>query len=420
MVHKVSSNSVGIKYVRHLAEGRKRRRGGSAVVLVVLAAVILSSLGVGLLRIGLSSRIYATRTARDIEARCAADAGLAKAVHAMNEKLKVKPWSDSGLPAETGQALPNCDAMFSYDVTVDSGNYTVASVGSSAEALRNTTSILRLKGLFEGAIVTQGPLILKPGMLVDGYNSSDPSDTDVDLQIATTSTAADQVVLNMGVTIDGDVFVGVDGDPSTVIKDLGGSTGYRSCLTEEIEFPAVTLPGYTSPDTIIEAKGTPVTIGPADSGRYTGISLKRTNEVGSLEVAGGDVVLYVTGDIDMGQDCEIIIADGASLTVYIDGDISADNNSGFNNLTQIPGNLKIYGTGTDQNFDIKAKSDVFGAVYAPNADITVMANGDVYGSVVANSFEMKAGGNFYYDEALSQVTVDDEGVRFIVKRWTEQ
>jgi choice-of-anchor A domain-containing protein len=100
--------------------------------------------------------------------------------------------------------------------------------------------------------------------------------------------------------------------------------------------------------------------------------------------------------------------------------VVAGNNSGFNNLTKVPANLTVYGTGTAQTWDIKSKSDVFGAVYAPNADITIMANGDVCGAVVANSFEMKAGGNFYYDEALSQVTVDDEGVRFIVKRWSEQ
>jgi cytoskeletal protein CcmA (bactofilin family) len=390
------------------------------VVLVVLAAVILSALGVGLLRIGLSSRIYATRTASDITARCAADAGVAKAVFEMNEKLKVKPWTDSGLPSETDQALPNCEASFSYDVTIDSGNYTVASIGSSAEALRGINSILRLKGLFEGAIVTQGPLILKPGMLVDGYNSSDPGDTDVDLKIATTSTVADQVVLNMGVTVNGSVFVGMDGDPSAVIKDLGGSTGYRSSLTEEIEFPAVTLPGYMGPDTDIEAKGATVTIGPADSGRYDDIDLKRTGAPGVLEIAGGHVVLHITGNVGMGQDCEIIVNNGASLTLYIDGNVVAGNNSGFNNLTKVPANLTVYGTGSSQGWDIKSKSDVFGAVYAPNADVTIMANGDVYGSIVAKSFEMKAGGNFYYDEALSQVTVDDEGVRFVVKRWSEQ
>ncbi len=58
-------------------------------------------------------------------------------------------------------------------------------------------------------------------------------------------------------------------------------------------------------------------------------------------------------------------------------------------------------------------------VYAHNADIHFYAKGDIYGAFVADNFEFKAGGNFYYDEALRDVTVHDYGVRFTVKRWNE-
>lgn len=53
--------------------------------------MILLAMSVGLLSLGLNSRIYSMRTASDIAARCAADAGLTMAVFEMNEKLKVKP-----------------------------------------------------------------------------------------------------------------------------------------------------------------------------------------------------------------------------------------------------------------------------------------------------------------------------------------
>jgi len=39
--------------------------------------------------------------------------------------------------------------------------------------------------------------------------------------------------------------------------------------------------------------------------------------------------------------------------------------------------------------------------------------------VVADNFELKAGGNYHYDEALRKVEIDDEGARFVVKRWHE-
>jgi len=80
----------------------------------------------------------------------------------------------------------------------------------------------------------------------------------------------------------------------------------------------------------------------------------------------------------------------------------------------------LYGTAeSTQYFDIKAKSTWSGTIYAPNADIDLYAKGDFYGSVVADNLELKAGGNFHYDEALREVEVEDEGVRFVVERWYE-
>ena len=68
---------------------------------------------------------------------------------------------------------------------------------------------------------------------------------------------------------------------------------------------------------------------------------------------------------------------------------------------------------------IKSQSDFSGVVYAPNADIVVMAMGDVYGSFIGNDFERKQGGNFYYDEALKDIRINDVGVRFVLDQWSE-
>jgi hypothetical protein len=396
------------------------KRAGSALVLVLLAATLLMAMGVGTLSLGLRGRILAARDADQVEARCAADAGLSKAVFEMNQTLGAG-WNGSFLPTGTDQTLPNSDATFSYSTSGSlAGGYIVQSTGNSNGSVKTVNATLRLQGLFESAILTQGSLILKSGTVIDGYNSGDPSVTDVEAKIATTSTLADQIVLNNGVIVNGPVFAGVDGDPALVIKDLGGTYDYPATITQEVDFPPITIPTLANMGTDISVMGATLTIGPADSGQYTAIKLKRTNQPAVLEIDGGDVELHITGDVSLGQDCEIVVQPGASLTLYLDGDMVAANNSGFNNLTQVASNLIIYGTSTgSQSFDIKAKSDVFGVVYAPNADVDVYAIGDVYGSIVANSFEFKAGGNFFYDEALKDVTVDDQGVSFIVTRWSE-
>ena len=96
------------------------------------------------------------------------------------------------------------------------------------------------------------------------------------------------------------------------------------------------------------------------------------------------------------------------------------NSAGFLNENSSPKTLKIFATGDDlQSFELKAKSSVFGVVYAPNADVELYPKAVIYGAISANNISIKSGGAFYYDEALRDVSPDDEGARFVIERWWE-
>ena len=107
------------------------------------------------------------------------------------------------------------------------------------------------------------------------------------------------------------------------------------------------------------------------------------------------------------------------MTLYVDGNFISGNSAGINNETEIPGNLALYGTGQNQKFELKAKTDWYGVVYAPDADIIVKAKSNVYGSFVGNSLVNKSEGTIYHDISLRKAGIDDFGVRFIVDQWTE-
>jgi hypothetical protein len=404
----------------------------------MFAVVILFTMGTGLLALGLNSRIFSIRSASAIKARTAADAGLTRAMFEMNEQLRLKKLNKHILPHAAETDLPNCDATFSYTVMPDiSGSgYIIESTGESGKATKMVYTTIELQGVFESAILTKQGLILKSGTVVDGYNSMDPLDDDIDVDIGTQSTLNDSVVLNMGVVVNGDVFAGTGSDLDAVIKDLGATTGDRYTAAPR-PLPQVTAPALPVMGAI-EATGQTVTIAPADSGTYAEIYLRQLVVYKSgktsgkvidkipavLEVGGGDVVLHVTGDIQLENSCDIVIKDGSTLTIYIDGNIHCRLGSSINteNPPEKAETLQIYATGQDtQFFDIKAKSDFTGVIYAPNADVDLYAQGDVYGSIVADSFEFKAGGNYYYDEALKEVSANDydKGVRFVIKRWHE-
>ena len=399
----------------------KSKRRGSAITLAVVVVVIFLAMGTGLLSMGLNSRTFSLRTTSDITARCAADTGLTMALYQMNEKLQVKPWSSSSLPSAKETSLLYCDATYTYNVAGDLANgFIMMSVGRADNAERTVYATIGLKGLFEHAILTKGSLVLKSNTVVDGYNSADPFDTDFNVDIGTQSTADSMVVLNSGVIVKGDVLVGLGGNPDTVIKDLGAKTGDQRGGTENDPLPQITPPSLIDTGLDITAKSKTITFTPADSGQYGNISLASSVLPGILEIVG-DVVLHITGDINLGNKCEIIVKDNSSLTIYIDGDIISGNGSsiGTENPTKDATTLQLYGTGESQTFDIKAKNDWTGVIYAPNADIDLYANGDVYGSIVADSFEFKNGGNYYYDEALREVSMEDEGVSFVIERWYE-
>jgi hypothetical protein len=387
---------------------------------MVVAVILLTLTGMALLNLGLQTRISAIRTAKGIQARWSADAGLIKAVVEMNKKLSAKTWSDTSMPAVTNEVLFQSEQSFSYQVDKDGGgNYTVTSTGMAGPAIKRVYATMRLKGLFDSAILVKDRISLMPNTLVAGYNSQDATDTDFDLKIGTTSTAADRIPIGPGTVVEADVFVGVGGDPKTVIGAGGTITGQKYTLHEELDFPVITPPSLPYIGTALSSTSATITLDPTESGTYTGISLSQT---GIVEIKGGDVVLYITGNINMGNGCEVIVRPGSSLTLYVDGNISADNSVGFNNQAGNVRDFQLFATGTSvQLFNMKAKSSIFGTIYAPDVDITLYPSAEMRGAIVGKNVTFKSGSVFYYDEALrDNVSIDDVGARFIVKRWREE
>ncbi len=402
------------------------KKPGFAVPMAVITVMLLFVMGVSLLGLGFSNRVYSVRNISDMTARCAADSGLIMALFEMNEKLKVTPWNGESLPEAKAFSLPYCNAVCSYTVSGDlGGGYIIKAAGESGHAKRTVIATVKLKGLYDNALLTSQNLILKAGTKVIGYNSADPLDTCTDADIASQSCLDSSILLNMGVVVDGDVRVGVTGNPETGIKDLGAKiTGIKHSMTEEEPLADITIPtSLPAMGSTISSKGKTVTLTPTESGTYSGIDLKTDKQPGVVEIKGGHVELHITGDIELGQSCEIVVKDGSSLTLYVDGDIHCRENSGINteNSSKNSQTLTLYGTSDNtQTFDLKAKSEWVGVIYAPNADVDLYAGGDAYGAVVAGSFEFKAGGNYYYDRALKKVSIEDEGVRFVVNRWQEE
>ena len=408
---------------RHRKHCFQPHRGGFVLGLVAVGLIILLVTGAGLVSLGMHRRGLGVRSVSEIAARSAADAGLTKALLILNKQLELKTLDDSSLPQVTNDLLPDFEASFSYHVVKDNDEnvYTLESIGTYGLTQRTVNSTLALKGLFENAIFVENDITLKNGTIVVAYNldADEP-----DLAIGTNSTDAGAITTRMGVTIDGDIIVGVDGDPTTVIdsKFEAAITGDTYAEPMEFEMPSVTVPQYLldlpSGGTIIGS----TTI--SSSAKYDCIDL--TGSVSSdIVTIDAPVELYVIGDIRIGFGDELRIVDvntnpDASLTLYLGGNLIIDYGGLINNLSKDTHKLTIYGLDTCTNIDFKNSGTFYGAIYAPNADVRLHNSVQMYGAVVSNSFIQDVNADFYYDASLRIVEPTDIGVRFVITRWYEQ
>ncbi|HLP24974.1 MAG TPA: collagen-binding domain-containing protein, partial [Acidobacteriota bacterium] len=137
----------------------------------------------------------------------------------------------------------------------------------------------------------------------------------------------------------------------------------------------------------------------------------------------GDVTLVLTGGpgtrtIDLTGQASIIITANSSLTIYSEGDMLIGGNGLANNNTR-PSTCLIFGTNTragGQRIQIVGNGSLTAALYAPNADITINGNGNIYGGAVGNTITLTGEADFHYDESLENL---DRGLPFRADEWRE-
>jgi Tfp pilus assembly protein PilX len=184
---------------------------------------------------------------------------------------------------------------------------------------------------------------------------------------------------------------------------------------------AADLPPITAP-----IDGTPIatvgetlgTAGVATKWRVPSISLNGSKTLTIL----GDVTLILTAStgtaLSVTGEASIIVPDGSSLTVYIEGDCRIAGN-GLGNGNRRPGTCQIWGTSTSaagQRFQVAGNGALKAVIYAPNADVMINGNGDIMGAVVARDVTFTGNASFHYDESLVN---PGENTPFGITRWRD-
>lgn len=136
-------------------------------------------------------------------------------------------------------------------------------------------------------------------------------------------------------------------------------------------------------------------------------------------VTGQDVTLYLPNGLQMAGNSQIIIAPGASVKVYVGGDVKLAGNGVFN-YTLDASHFELFGLPSNNSIAISGNAAFTGVIYAPDAALTMNGGGnntyDVVGAIVAQTANMHGHFQFHYDEALGRAKILS---KYSVASWRE-
>jgi hypothetical protein len=395
-----------------------QKNSGSVLALMVMLTLLLTLTSLALAGLAQQARLRSVKKTAQIAARFAADAGIERTVYRMNADLQAGTWTLNEVPTYTNEQLAACNADYTvtFDGSLQSG-YRITSVGKSGRASHTVRVLVELRSPFseDFAVLTRNFLNMKNKSTISGYDSGDLSQTNVPVAVGTLSKKDGSINIKNAAVIEGDVYVGPDSDPDKVIsmKNRSSITGEIFVMPTPKNLPVVTAPDFIGSKGKISGKN--ITLTTADSGKYTQINISNKGKL----LIDGDLVLYVTGDVSLDNSAELNVKNGSTLKLYFDSDIDLKNGAEIANDSKIPSSVQLFGTGVNQTINLKNSSDLYGVIYAPDADMVVHNKTDIYGSFIVDNFELKNSGDVYYDRALKNVSVHDEAVYFAVTHWEE-
>jgi len=431
-----------------LGERIVNNKGYVMVLALVIVGVLLVLLSMILGGIVIQRRLVDRSYHRE-RALALAESGIDIAIACLNEE----DISEPSYPEISGE-IPEM-GTFLVGISASDGTLTITAIGYSRrndkeKAQRTVEVIVSLDSVFGMAAFAGGDeentIAIAQDVVIDSYDSEgtgqayDPENSGNNGHIGTnsTSTSPKAVTIGQDSDIDGNVYIGAEGNPDEAISiGEGASVDDKLTLSENKELPQANpsippdLP-YRGPLEIGKGKSEYVD----SSGRYSSISIQ---EEGHLTFTGDATFIYVEGDISMQKDAVITI--DTDMTLYVGGDLTVAkdmqidiqnhrltvyaggniqiNKDGFFNPSENPLNLVIYGLDTCTGIRIAKDTIFYGAIYAPKASIDIEKDIAIYGSIIGKTFDIQNNVFIHYDETLKDEDLGLTSGYYVIRQWEE-
>ncbi len=306
------------------------------------------------------------------------------------------------------------------------GAYAVALLDSISDPSLDDTVVIRATGELMQAKATvelwTAPEYIYPfqfglfgdkGIVFDQLGCTDSYNSDSGSYAATQESLGGSIGSNTListsklVTIGGDAYTATGG---TISLGAGAKiTGDSSTTRDSVTLDAVSQAEYD-----YARDNSNVTLGMSGT-NYTYNSGTKSLTIGS----GGTVTLqsgvYYFSSLTAGQNCNIVLAPGANVRIYVTGDVVLGQYT-QTNAAGTPDQLMLFSQGSNLQFD--QYNTFVGAYYGPNAHIQYDQTTQAYGSLVGGSVKLDKGACFHYDRNLAKIKHGTTGAMLKVA-WKE-
>ncbi len=230
----------------------------------------------------------------------------------------------------------------------------------------------------------------------DSYDSAIGSAiTNANGSIGTDATTACAISLSGSTSINGDAAVGANGFTSTSLCRSGAAAATSSSV-----LPAI----VPLPSVVIPTVGT-------NQGNQTfshGANALAPNQTYGVVSASANATLqlsagtYVVTSLSLSANAQLVVTSGP-IVIYFTSSVDLSG-GGVANSGLVASNLLFFGGPAAHTATLTGGSSASFAMYAPDTDISISGNGDIYGAVVGRTVTDGGTGAIHYDLELQHAS----------------
>ncbi|QNN22330.1 hypothetical protein HED60_08610 [Planctomycetales bacterium ZRK34] len=317
---------------------------------------------------------------------------------------EVKWLYDQGKPEDTGP-VPQLIALYDFQETVYDPqlihHWKLDEPDSSA---------------MPGLSLTEKFYATGPWAVVDSYSSvngaynAEAASDKVGLTVNSNSSSV--IELTQSSVLQGDAYVGPSANVSSAISTASGAdiTGLRDRLDQTVDMPSLSSPSGHPFDQYAEGNYTVSGSTTINSDRH----FRKLQLQGNARLTiSGDVTILCDDDFTVGSSAQLIIADGATLNLYLKKSASIDGKVNVANAYS-PARCNIFMLGDGYDFNVADSAKVYALVQNPRGYLNVTNQGDFYGGYIGrrasiNDSRIHIDLDTTISGAMSGSAVDDAG-----------